>query len=500
MGEALVGIEPLSYQVFELEVAGSSTALGKQGAKETTSDTIHTSSASDMPNDTSVASNTSWSHTVSHLETGVRFYVRVSARGQGVGYGGAAEASNNPVTPRGVPGQIPILRLSPADATTLQVELEQTAETNGAQVVRYDLEWDTSPLFTSKNIRREVLAPDYGIQAVRLDSWQRGWTPSSSFSLSLFDFHGSFTARLGGVDADGLHTFVSISEGTNLLSRMAPNATAGFGSASLCKAVPRGGFVRVGGQNFRVCLDGDTLYGEDALTLCSIEDAYVPELFEGGKTKYDDTLTRISAHVLDTAMGSGFKLATGDTTLRTYNGPDTNLTVNDLTSVLARGDLIRLGHPENGRVFTVCAAGGPDASLEFNLTSVPLCSGDDPEERVSVLEKDIMSATREIQTFGFWINKSSETWLAEANVTGMPGFRIKFGEETSSRSTSGGGDGCLPLHSTGAEVSIPDPQGVIAAVGRRSFKVALIYCGIQLLMYFLPLTQWYNARYFVDDG
>ncbi|CAN0446274.1 unnamed protein product, partial [Hapterophycus canaliculatus] len=204
--------------------------------------------------------------------------------------------------------------------------------------------------------------------------------------------------------------------------------------------------------DFRVCLDGGTPYDAETLTLCSTSDPYAPENFTGAATKYDNTLTQVPAYVLDTAVGSAFRLAVGDTALRTYDGPDTNISVNDLTSTLARGDHLRLGHPDSGRVFTVCEGDGT-SHLDFNATSLPLCSADNPAEVVSVMKGDIISATYEIQRFGVWLN-SSAVEAAVWNETEVMGYRLMFGDETSATSQSGGHSGCLSFFSSAAEVRL----------------------------------------------
>lgn len=456
----------MDYQVFEVDAMGIEVAqdsyvasadeeVGGSDANATVSTSSsyatgnltndNVSSPSSSGTDAATATAT-WSKLVSNLETGKEFYVRVSAQGDGVGYGTPAGASSNPVVPRGVPGQIDRVVISRVDAVTVMLEIEQNTETNGAEVEGYSVEWDTSPQFTGA--QRLTLNPTYRVQAVRLNAWQRGWTSNSAFSLSLYDFGGAFNARLG--NDDGLPTFVSISEGTNFLNRTTPNVTAGFGDAPLYKSVPRGGFVSVGGQDFRVCLDGETPYDAETLTLCSTTDPYAPENFVGAATKYDNTLTQVPAYVLDTAIGSTFRVAVGDTALRTYDGPDTNISVNDLTSTLARGDHLRLGHPETGRVFTVCKGDGT-SHLDFNATSLPLCSADDPEEVVSVMDGDIISATYEVQRFGLWLNTSTSEATAW-NETEALGYRLMFGEETSATSQMGGHSGCLSFYSSAAEV------------------------------------------------
>lgn len=438
--EEVMGIEPLGYQVFEVDAMMLSAGADTNSSLASN----QTMSSSGSYSNSSFEGSATWTYLISNLDTGTNFYVRVSAEGDSVGYGAAAYADNNPVAPRGVPGQLGSVEISRVDDVTLSVEVEQTAEANGAEIDGYNIEWDTSPLFNNVPIGTLSLAPDYHIQAVRVNVWQRGWTSDSAFSLSLFNFGGAYTVRLGGLDSNDLLTFVSVAEGTNILNRTTPNITAGFGVAPLYKSVPRGGFVAVGGQTFRVCLGGDSVYDANTLTLCSVDNAYEPENFVGEATKYDNTLTRVSAYVLDTAVGSAFRVAVGDTTLRTYNGPDNNVTINDLTSTLARGDHVRLGHPEVGRVFTVCS----DEDLEFNSTSLPLCASDDSGQSVSVLEGNILSATYEIQMFSVWVNTSAIT----SNQTMVLGYRIMFGDEKSSQSNAGGGAGCISFSSTAEEV------------------------------------------------
>ena len=428
-----MGVEPLDYQVFEV-------------------DAMSVGSAGETNGSLSFDTAATWSKTVSNLETGKEYYVRVSAEGEGIGYGEPVDANSNPVVPRGVPGQIGTVAISRVDAITVGLEIEQNTEANGAEVEGYNVEWDTNPQFTET--QQVTLAPDYTIQAVRLNTWQQGWTSTSAFSLSLFDFGGAFNTRLGGVDGSDLPTFVSVSEGTNVISRTTPNVGSGFGEASLHKSVPRGGFVSVGGQDFRVCLDGALDYDEDTLTLCSTSDPYTPQNFVGAATTYDDTLSQVAAFVLDTAIGSAYQLAVGDTALKTFLSAGTSgdvITDNDLTQTLARGDYVRLGHPETGRVFTVCK--GDDQAPpqpEFTTTSLPLCSAGNPEEVASVMEGDIVSATYEIQSFELSL---LYTGLASGwENTEVLGYRLTFGDETSAASEAGGHSGCLSFYSTAAEV------------------------------------------------
>lgn len=448
MKERLEGQKPRDYRVFEIDSTSASPVSDNEAKVNTFSSTTRSSTGSRMlynDQNGSIPDSPTWSQLVPNLETGVEYFIRVSAQGGGVGYGNFAEARSNPIVPKGLPRLLGEVSISRVDAATLTVEIEETVAENGAAVEAYLIEWGTTPLLS--DAERTTLRPDYHIQSVRLNAWRRGWTPDSAFALSLFDFGGSFTSRLGGNDGNKISTFVSIVEGSNTLMRVTPNATAGFGDASLYKAVPRGGFVRVGGQVFRVCLDSELPYEADSLTLCSTADPYEPHSFVGVATQSDNSLTRVPAYVMDTAIGSAFRLASGDTFLRTFDGPDTNLSVNDLTSVLARGDHLRLGHPENGRVFTVCRSDA--TSVDFNSTSLPLCSAENSGKVTSVLKGDILSATREVQSFGLWTNTSAV--ISNVSVETL-GFRLTFGDEVSSTSEAGGDPGCILFSSSAAEV------------------------------------------------
>ena len=68
------------------------------------------------------------------------------------------------------------------------------------------------------------------------------WESSSSFTLSLGDFHGDFTVPIGS------DTTVRVTNGDNILERSTD-------SSSLSSFAARGDYILVGGIEFRVCLD-----------------------------------------------------------------------------------------------------------------------------------------------------------------------------------------------------------------------------------------------------
>ncbi|CAM9165015.1 unnamed protein product, partial [Choristocarpus tenellus] len=454
VAEEMVGVEPENYMSYKVDASQTTNASLASGPNSMLGSGQNFSSNSSSINtylNPSIAYSNSWSYLIPNLKTGVEYHILVSAEGQGVGYGEPRYASNSPLAPRGAPGQLNELFLSRVDSSTLRVEIDPSAEANGAEIDNIHLEWDISSSFNSRALRQQSVGLDFHLQAVRINVWQRGWKAGSAFSLSLFNFRGSFSSRLGGIDGNDLYTYVRITEGTNILNRTTPNATEGFGSSELHKSVPRGGFVSIAGQEFRVCLDGATEYDADTLTLCSPTDAYTASYFIGAATKYDNTLTQAPAYVLDTAIGSASRLAIGDTALWTYDGPDSDMSVNNLTGILARGDFFRLGHPKEGKIFSVCEQDEVNGTSTFNSTSVPICSGDDPSKTVSVLEGDIVSATYEIQSFGVWVNTSGTA--STSNTTMGIGFRLSFGDYTSASTRAGGEPGCLAFGASAAQIA-----------------------------------------------
>ncbi|CAM9321423.1 unnamed protein product, partial [Phaeothamnion confervicola] len=303
------------------------------------------------------AATTAPSFLIPNLNTGVDYYVRVSASSN-VGYGAAISAA--PLAPKGVPGLLGVVALGGDGPRSLSVEFDGVADGNGADVEGFVVQWGTDPAFGVAATAELELPADYSVQAMRTDVWQRGWQDDSTFSLSLFDFRGAFSRRLGGPDDDGLYSFVGISENSTVLNRTASNATLGMGSGGLADSVARGGFVLVAGQEFSICLDTATAYGDDALALCLSDDPRTPAAFVGASTPYDDTQTQIPAYVLDTAAGAAVDLAAGDTWLTPvlYNDSLNNLTAvgsvgAGVAGGLRRGDYLRLGHPTTGRVFRV---------------------------------------------------------------------------------------------------------------------------------------------------
>jgi hypothetical protein len=113
-----------------------------------------------------------------------------------------------------------------------------------------------------------VAKPDYRVQRVVTRAHSLPWDETSSFTLSLGDFHGDFTTSIGS------DTTVRVINGGSFLERST-------GTASLSSFVARGDFILVGGIEYRVCLGTleATPYDDTHLSLCSKSNPYVPAAF-----------------------------------------------------------------------------------------------------------------------------------------------------------------------------------------------------------------------------
>ena len=389
---------------------------------------------------------------VSRLVAGTPYYARVSAasdRGFGASVpltaaaapGGAAssperigegseEVGGSSIKPYGPPGALPAVSLSHVDGSHLRLSFKQAAAVHGDDVAGYEVRWAPAGSSDAASFHSAALAPDYTVQLIESSVWEGRFEADARFSLTLGDFKGAFVSPLGGLDANGLRTYVSILDGTNNLTRAAPNATDGAGAAALHKSIPRGSFLKVGGQEFRVCLSTVEDVGvcdEAHLPLCRVDDPFVPAFYNGHG--YARELARVPAFVLDTLAGAALDVGVGDSTLMTMNGPRERLSVNDLTATLERGDYIRLGHPTEGRTFRVST----DAGRAFNATHLPLADAADASVEVSVLVGDIVSATYEKQVLSFFGDEGDLNKTA-----GVGGYRLLFANERTETTNAGG--------------------------------------------------------------
>lgn len=140
--------------------------------------------------------------------------------------------------------------------------------------------------------------------------------------------------------------------------------------------------------------------------------------------------------ILDTSLGSVNGPTLGATSLKTitYLG-----SLNDVRSLVMRGDLIRVGHPEQGETFRMST----DEGRVFDSQNVPLGTVEDPSSEGSLTTGSLVHGTYEVQVITI---KAFENSMSLTPGSVLPsGFRIRFGTETTHGATSGGADCCLQL-------------------------------------------------------
>ena len=362
-------------------------------------------------NATVIRKPTMTSFDVKNLSPGKPYYVRVSSltdRGESL----PVDSVPATITPGGVPGIMSPPSIRPVNEITVLVSFAASAENNGALVEKYFVETSSNTSFSQSS--RIIVQPNHKYQRVTTRAHTIPWDDSSSFTLSLGDFHGDFTVAVG----DG-STVVRVRNGDNVLERSS-------GMASLSSIVPRGDFVSVGGVEFRVCLSAKYPYDDSHISLCSKDNALDAVNFYSNNAV--DIIDELPIFILDTSLGASMSPTLGDTFLRT---------VDDLRPRLRRGDLIKVGHPESGETFRVSI----DPERAFTDRVIPLSSMDDAATTASLSSASLDHASREVQSFT--IRSSSEDASITPSDVLSSGYRIRFKSETTQRTTAAGARGCL---------------------------------------------------------
>ena len=283
---------------------------------------------------------------ITGLDTGVEYHVRVRANSHDRGSSLAAQTTPPFASPGQVPGSPPAPRIRPLNQNALLVTYEEQAESNGAPISHYVVEAATTPTFENSTTMEQAL--DHRIQRITSSAHSLPWDSTSTFTLSMGDFHGDYLPSIG----HGA-TLVRIQAGGSVAERIE-------GSDDLAAAVPRGDYVRIGHNEYRICLDVDLDLPYDAsnLPLCSKDDAWTAAVVP------DEGIDRAPVFVLDTSLGSAKQPMLGDSTLNTIDAAGSP---NDVSNLLTRGDLIRVGHPDDGETFRIST----NPSRTFDAENVP---------------------------------------------------------------------------------------------------------------------------------
>ena len=359
------------------------------------------------------------SFNLTDLHTGKMYYVRISSM-MDEGKKISVPTSPPECSPGGVPGEVKLPYMRAFDNETVLVSFEATAEANGAPVEDYIVEYSPAdPSYSASSII--TVQPSHEFQRITTRAHTLPWDDSSSFTLSLGDFHGDFTVPVGS------ETTVRINNGGHVLERST-------GTTGLSSLLSRGDFLLVGGVEYRVCLDvsESVPYGDNHLPLCSKDDALENAAFISDNTS--SVIDKIPIFMLDTSLGASKSPALGDVFL---NSVDVSGSSNDMRGKLRRGDLIRVGHPTFGETFRVST----DSTRAFTDKVIPLSSADDPNSPASLSSKSLQHTTYEVQSFFIRSNDDHVTLTPSINF--VSGFRIQFKTETTQTTMEGGSKGCL---------------------------------------------------------
>ena len=360
------------------------------------------------------------SYNLTDLDTGKMYYVRISSIADG-GKKMSAPTPQEECAPGGVPGKVMPPYMRTFDNETVLVTFEATAEANGAIVEDYIIEYSAAdPTFLSSTTI--TVQPSHKVQRITTRAHTLPWDDSSSFTLSLGDYHGEFVVPVGS------DTTVRVNNGGDVLERST-------GSVGLSSLLARGDFLHVGGVEFRVCLDvaDDVLYDDDHISLCSKEDAFETATF----VRDDIALSlvdKIPIFMLDTSLGASKSPSLGDAFLSSVDASGLS---NDMRGKLSRGDFIRVGHPTSGENFRVST----DFARAFTDKVIPLSSVDDPGVAASLSSISLQHSTYEVQSF--FIRSTDEYVTLTPSTSLVSGFRVRFKSETTETTTEGGARGCL---------------------------------------------------------
>ena len=334
---------------------------------------------------------------LTNLETGSEYFVRIRSKGES-GESVPAQSVPQYLAPGEVPEAPHSPRLFPSTGESLRVAFEQIVEENGAAVEEFIVEVDLTPNF--ENPSATSIPVSYEIQRVSTTAHSTPWSPDSTFTLSLGDYHGDYIS-LVGIDA-----FVDVVKGTGAAIKVR-------GSTDLSFEVTRGDFIQISDQEYRVCLNNShgVAYDSSSLPLCLVENANV-------LASVPFTRRRVPIFRLDTSLGRSRQPSFGDTFLKTLNNDGSS---NDVTSLLKRGDFIRVGHPLLGEEFRIST----DPSRTFNAQNVPLATIENPTVEASLSSVALNHSTNEVQSFTI---KALEASIELTSTSSMgSGFRLLFG-------------------------------------------------------------------------
>lgn len=370
---------------------------------------------------------------ITGLDTAVPYYARVRANSADRGSSLAVDTVPFAASPGQVPGTPPAPRVRPLNSEALLVTYEEQAESNGAPISHYIIEAATSPNFENSTTIQKAL--DHRIQRISSSAHSLPWDSTSTFTLSLGDFHGDYLSSIGnGATLVRITTQPGEEGGGGIVAERIQ------GDDNLAAAVPRGDYVRIGHHEYRICLDAalDLPYDESNLPLCSSDDAWTLASSAAVLSHDVDETSigtdRAPVFLLDTSLGSAKQPRLGDSNLNTI---DSAGSPNDISNILTRGDLVRVGHPDDGETFRIST----NPARAFDAEDVPLGTVHDAGIDASISIESLKHSTYEVQSITIVAKESSHSLTPSSDI--VSGFRLRFGTEVTDTTTAGGAKGCL---------------------------------------------------------
>jgi hypothetical protein len=353
------------------------------------------------------------------LSTGIEYFVRIATITES-GLNMFTDASS--LAPVKAPGILNYVNLRPITDSLVQVRFTDDVDNGGSALTHFVVDWDTNSNFATADFQTVQVAASNRVQKITTSAVTA--PISGSFRLSLGDYHGDFTVRLGGEE-----TFVEIRNGDSYLSRS-------LGTAALYSQIARGDFIRVVGQDFRICLNPHIggLYDAETLPLCTVADAFVPAVFEFNCVLENQSpctsggVANVPVWKLDTSVGAAFDIRLGDNFIKTQGNP-TIASLDDTSGLINSdfplqgvevGDFIRIGHPWEGQIMRV---NGDTFSNQW----VTLGAVSDADEAASITSTSLLSGgvTREVQMLTITTSDVNAASDLEAGT-----LSLGFGEES----------------------------------------------------------------------
>lgn len=199
-----------------------------------------------------------------------------------------------------------------------------------------------------------------------------------------------------------------------------------------------GEYVYIDGNEYTICLhDYETDFSNStSISLCSAANTNFP-------IHSNKTASHLFVYKLDTSVGPFFRPQFGRSVLKMQ---DANSIPDSILKNMNRGDYIRVGHPYDGEDFRISL----DINKVFNAQNIPLGAVDDPTFDASLSFKALQHASYEVQVVT--IKATIEAGELTPSNVASSGFRLKFGDEITSTTTSGGESGCIRWDATSEEL------------------------------------------------